>query len=1008
MKNKDTKNKHTKRYLIGTITGISVASAVIIPPLLTYGCNGETKIQKLNETTHELNIKINSLESTINTLKANLEDKNKKLADITAKYESNNVVLKNAKLKLLEYVGNDDVNFAVDENGNGALENSLVDKLKKQIANYQNENKKMQLEIKTLKLDISNLQSQLANANAQNYKLKNRIETLILENGKQIALLKEQIATLEQDKTKFKQANNELVEQLAKSSQRISDLEELIRVKDRVIAQNKAEISRLKNAISKLKDDLASALKQYIKQVLAVKDADKDMLSVVESISNEPDSYFTNEDGSINNARDFLKSKFITQSKNTEIENKLNTLAQLDDNKILNYISDTNGIDKSFLAELQNNLDTLKDEYLAKFRNNEQAYKEYHDILLKKMSDKDKAIKELNTQLENAKSDLTKLVGSNVIGYINTVDYNDINNDSIVGVLNQKLKDKISENETLKQEKASLETQLAEKVKELEAKNQEITELNKTKASYEDILNKAFGTTDADVINKALDNENADELESGKYKEALEKIKELDAKKTQLESDKASLETDKANLEKDIQTKTNTINDYEEVLNKTFDTTNTSDINTALNKDVDSSDNINPVSAGKYYDLFKKYKQAKDELNSALSNGSSLSSNVSSLKAKLRELYGSSSIYNQGDNGENVHTSPDNVIARLRRQIESANSTISSLNSRNTTLTNEKSALQSENTRLNSVVNNNQAEIQKYKALLVKLQGSDDLNFDVGENGENAKDGSLIKKLRDNKVNDDDTVNEEIKTLQNKIEKYKKKLKELYGTSDVDFAQGDLGENVSDNPESVISRLKKDRDTKIADLNSQIQTLKTKNGELSRLVEKLKPGEIKLWSVPAYPINFTADRRNPTYEHTNDTEIQNNSPTGDWAGRTVELNIYFKTGDIKQILYTPTYTRGFIDTKEFTLATDKNTNDEREFSKSVADGSGYGTFNTETLTMYGTATTKLEISGNGYYGAFLHMRLTDTFTGKSTFYTGDASVSKYNSPVVLITYRIRN
>uniref|UniRef100_UPI0005D10598 hypothetical protein n=1 Tax=Mycoplasmopsis glycophila TaxID=171285 RepID=UPI0005D10598 len=371
-----------------------------------------------------LNIEITNLENAVDNLKAKLRDKEEQIASLKEQLEAERNKLIKARAKLLILVGSEDENFDFGSNGENALNGSLVNELRRDIAEKEETIRLLEIDLEELKDAYSELERELEEKEKQNLMLLNKIEDLIAENNHKIAMLNMEISFLQGENDKKDQIIAEKEQEITNLNNHIVDLNNTITERENTIKENEKQISTLTEQRDIDKKALLNSLLEYRKAI-------KELVALTNSIKEKNTNFVDNL---------FTDYNDLLEEENSDLAKIISLkVNQGDYTRLLNGETLTINDNKQIsLNSTYDNLDTLEPKYeipYDKFLNlSDEDYKEFFfndDNLIKE--NYDDQIRLLNLLKDKANANATVLNDS----LFKMLELNKERNAELVKYLNQ-------------------------------------------------------------------------------------------------------------------------------------------------------------------------------------------------------------------------------------------------------------------------------------------------------------------------------------------------------------------------------------------------------------------------------------------------------------------------------------------------------------------------------------------------------------------------------------------
>ncbi|WP_044888975.1 hypothetical protein, partial [Mycoplasmopsis glycophila] len=305
-----------------------------------------------------------------------------------------------ARAKLLILVGSEDENFDFGANGENALNGSLVNELRRDIAEKEETIRLLEIDLAELRDAYSELERELEEKEQQNLMLLNKIEDLIAENNHKIAMLNMEISFLEGENDKKDQIIAEKEQEIANLNNHIVDLNNTITERENTIKENEKQISTLTKQRDIDKKALLNSLLEYRKAI-------KELVALTNSIKEKNTNFVDNL---------FTDYNDLLEEENSDLAKIISLkVNQGDYTRLLNGETLTINDNKQIsLNSTYDNFDTLEAKYeipYDKFLNlSDEHYKEFFfndDNLIKE--NYDEQITLLNLLKDKANSNATVL-----------------------------------------------------------------------------------------------------------------------------------------------------------------------------------------------------------------------------------------------------------------------------------------------------------------------------------------------------------------------------------------------------------------------------------------------------------------------------------------------------------------------------------------------------------------------------------------------------------------------
>ncbi|VEU70337.1 coiled-coil domain-containing protein [Mycoplasmopsis glycophila] len=673
------KKKNRKKLILASILGMGVAGAIIIPPLLMKHCSQIKQIESDKKQILNLNIEITNLENAVDNLKAQLRDKEEQIASLKDQLEAERNKLIKARAKLLILVGSEDENFDFGANGENALNGSLVNELRRDIAEKEETIRLLEIDLAELRDAYSELERELEEKEQQNLMLLNKIEDLIAENNHKIAMLNMEISFLEGENDKKDQIIAEKEQEIANLNNHIVDLNNTITERENTIKENEKQISTLTKQRDIDKKALLNSLLEYRKAI-------KELVALTNSIKEKNTNFVDNL---------FTDYNDLLEEENSDLAKIISLkVNQGDYTRLLNGETLTINDNKQIsLNSTYDNFDTLEAKYeipYDKFLNlSDEHYKEFFfndDNLIKE--NYDEQITLLNLLKDKANSNATVLNDS----LFKMLELNKERNTELVKYINR-LIDQI---EKLTGERIS-------PLKDFGSNGENATggviqTLKNQIANLEDRFNKAkqklneyVGSEDENFeAGENGENALANSLVERLRREINDKqtiisqketeIREKDAALKQKEQEISNLQTQNQGLNQDLENKKQEISRLETT--KTQNEARISELETQKanleRENVEKDQSIATLTREKQeaLALAEEYKQKYERERG---NSASSSTELTNYEDKLYELTGSRNWwFDVGTNGENALAG--SLIYRLNQDIKDKDAEIKKLN----------------------------------------------------------------------------------------------------------------------------------------------------------------------------------------------------------------------------------------------------------------------------------------------------------------------------------------
>ncbi|MBN0919383.1 hypothetical protein [[Mycoplasma] gypis] len=225
----------------------------------------EELIAKLFDESKNLNNEENEkLLNVFNNFKNANNDANSYNKDIFVEFieklnqnnDTKDNTIQQAKEKLMQLVGSDDIDFVFGEDGKNAKEGSIVQNLWEKIRQKDNEIETKDNQIRQNEEQIGSLNSELEQKQRDYQELNTNYEQLdtnFKQKVEEIKQLETQKSSLEQQLKETKEQKATLEQQLSDAQREKSSLEADLRNKNQEISSKEAEIQRLKRELEEAK-----------------------------------------------------------------------------------------------------------------------------------------------------------------------------------------------------------------------------------------------------------------------------------------------------------------------------------------------------------------------------------------------------------------------------------------------------------------------------------------------------------------------------------------------------------------------------------------------------------------------------------------------------------------------------------------------------------------------------------------------------------------------------------
>ncbi|APJ38689.1 hypothetical protein [Mycoplasmopsis pullorum] len=772
MKNKSqndelqTKEKKKRSKIPLAIFGTAVVVAgIVIPPLLVKNCQAKKTISLNNITINQLSTEAKNLKITINGLENELESKQAKIDALNDELDKAKKLINSHRNKLYELTGSESETYDLGVDGEKALSGSLIyilrqkiqdrdntinDKdseieqfkaqladalgqissLKDEITNKNAEIENLNEQLKAANSDIERIKMLLEESNSENSKLRQQIKDLIAETQKQKEALEFKIAQIEGDNATKQRIIDEQKQELSNLNDKIAQLEALIEQQKETINQNNQTIATLiadKEANKNALLDSIVSYRQSLKDLIAKVNETKNVL--IDSVDENLGTHISeakNNAAADDQAKydEILKSLFSKENMKELIKNgttKLNLIKKYNDeisddeltNITINSKWDISNFTDDELAQWYSKyLDLSDDDFKTSLIENGTVKKDEYDKFLSLFESlKDKANHNLDV-LNQAKT-------QNLVALANSY----TNLETLLETLSTKYHELVGETPLESELKPDEKNAIGGIVKEL---RDQIKNLKLSLASAESKLLALYGNTEHD-FDLGNDGENA---ANGSYIKVLyDKLKykeqQFAAKRIELNKVARELEEKKDELaEKDDEIRT------------------LKEQATQLNQQISN--------------LNSQIQSKNQEISSKSQEISHLNDQISEKDAEIERLREENERYRIDTTGNSQE------LERLRAENRQKQARIEELERENSRLQSSISSLTRERDRaLNDVtywrdryyqVNPNPSgssdeELKKVKARLIELTGVDNPDYDLGTDGADAKAGSYIYNL---------------------------------------------------------------------------------------------------------------------------------------------------------------------------------------------------------------------------------------------------------------------
>ncbi|VEU75954.1 hypothetical protein [Mycoplasmopsis columboralis] len=235
-----------------------------------------------------------------------------------------------AKSLLVRLIGTDNGQADIKENGEGAFEGSIVDKLRKRIAQLEQEKENNLTQIQTLQEEKQNLQNDKTRLESEKTALENDLQTKeqrIAQFSDQVQTLNTTITNLNNEKAQLQQSLSEKDTQIQTLQEQVSNLQEQLRNKETQNQDLSNQLQAKQNQLQVLqreKEQLQSQLNTSNSNLTKA----KRKLVELAGTDNLDFNYGTNgENVNTDSIVKRLKDKLITtRDSNTSLQQKLDAL----------------------------------------------------------------------------------------------------------------------------------------------------------------------------------------------------------------------------------------------------------------------------------------------------------------------------------------------------------------------------------------------------------------------------------------------------------------------------------------------------------------------------------------------------------------------------------------------------------------------------------------------------------------------------------------------------------
>lgn len=695
------KSKKGKKILVGATVGAGVAAAIIIPPLLTKYCNAKSEIKQNKKDIQELNYQIKKTKNELESLKITLGEKDRLIENLNVSLKEEKDKLNLARTKLFLLVGSSDENFDFGNNGENALENSIVKDLHKNVARLTNDIRSkeakiasLEKELKNLKSDYQALQAKLKQKEKENVDLLNQIEAIIADNKQKIALLNLEIANLQGENERKDRIIAEKEQEINQLNANIENLNALIAEQEATIREKNANIATLTNERDANKQAFLNSIIEYrqtiknlVNELGKIKQANKEFVQSLFANYNENldtndaslaeiAKYTIGENGYdnllTNGELTVFDGKVITLSEkykdfneiDENLQSSFNDYLNLDDEQYKGFLFDESNVkNDAFVAQLQI-LNLLKEKTNSNFNVLNEAFAKMLELNKERNEKTTKYLNSLITQIET-------LTGEK---YNPTKDFGNNGENANGGVI-QRLKDKITNLENVVRKAKSKLTEY------VGSEDENFDPGENGENSLENSLVYKLRTQIQEKQNLLEEKDREIQTKNSEIENKIEQIQRLEQEKTDLNN---TIESQKEQIKQLENTKAEQTRKIEELESRK---TELERENAQKDESIRSLTQAKEAALREVEEWKRKYNSANSELDSTKRILSSTNSTLSTAKNKLYSLTGSSDpSFNVGTNGENAKSG--SLIYRLRQQIQEKENKISTLS--NTVSTTER------------------------------------------------------------------------------------------------------------------------------------------------------------------------------------------------------------------------------------------------------------------------------------------------------------------------------